>query len=755
VIEGVVQHVAPTTAEQRLARKNELKARGTLLMALPDKHQLKFNIHKDAKTLMEAIEKSQSNSPQLDNDDLKQIYTDDLEEIDLKWKMVMLTVRARWSATTATGKDALQGSVAMTGAFRQKNNHPTMPSWHSPLQVLLVLTMRYQLGDGYHAVPPPYTGTFMPPKPDLVFHDAPNVNETDHTAFNVKLSPTKPNKDLSHAYRPSAPIIKDWVSDFEDDYGVESLQKTPSFVQTTEQVKPPRSSVKTGENSIPTATHTTTITNLQSHGNRMNRKACFVYKSLTYLIKDYDYYDKNPHSPPRRNINRSPSPKTSNFPPKVTAAKAPMVNDVKGNWDNLQHALKDKGVIDSGCSRHMTGNMSYLFDFEELNSGYVSFGGNPKGGKISGKMCDKKNNVLFTGTECIVLSPEFKLLDENQVLLRVPRENNMYNVDLKNIVPSGDLTCLFAKATLDETLIEAARTMLADSLLPTPFWAEAVNTACYVQNRVLVTKPQNKTPYELLLGRTPSIGFMRHFGCHVTILNTLDPLGKFDGKADEGFLVGYSVSSKAFRVFNSRTRIIQETLQLSFLENKPNVAGSGPTWPFDIDTLTKTMNYQPVTAGNQFNPSAGVQEQFDAEKAGEDNVQQYVLFPIWSFGSKNLQNTDEDADFGGEKPKFEGRKPESEVHVSPSSKFEDFSDNSINEVNVADSIVPAVGQILTNSTNTFSAAGPSNTTVSPTHGKSSYVNTYQYPDDPNMPELEDITYFDNKEDVGAEADFTN
>nr|GEZ34447.1 retrovirus-related Pol polyprotein from transposon TNT 1-94 [Tanacetum cinerariifolium] len=105
----------------------------------------------------------------------------------------------------------------------------------------------------------------------------------------------------------------------------------------------------------------------------------------------------------------------------------------------------------------------------------------------------------------------------------------------------------------NRTLIEAARTIMADSLLPIPFWAEAVNTACYVQNRVLVTKPQNKTLYELLHGRTPSISFMRPFGCPMTILNTLDSLGKFNGKGDEGFLVGYSVSSKAFRVFNSRT----------------------------------------------------------------------------------------------------------------------------------------------------------------------------------------------------------
>ncbi|GJQ96711.1 putative ribonuclease H-like domain-containing protein [Tanacetum coccineum] len=110
----------------------------------------------------------------------------------------------------------------------------------------------------------------------------------------------------------------------------------------------------------------------------------------------------------------------------------------------------------------------------------------------------------------------------------------------------------------NRTLIKAARTMLADSKLPTTFWAEAVNTACYVQNRVLVVKPHNKTPYELFRGRTPALSFMRPFGCHVTILNTLDYLGKFDGKSDEGFFVRYSLNSKAFRVYNIRTRKVEE-----------------------------------------------------------------------------------------------------------------------------------------------------------------------------------------------------
>nr|GFA81189.1 retrovirus-related Pol polyprotein from transposon TNT 1-94 [Tanacetum cinerariifolium] len=277
-----------------------------------------------------------------------------------------------------------------------------------------------------------------------------------------------------------------------------------------------------------------------------------------------------------------------------------------------------------------------------------------------------------------------------------------------------------------------------------------------IMNRVLVTKPQNKTPYELLRGRTPSIGFMRPFGCPVTILNTLDPLGKFEGKVDEGFLVGYSVNSKAFRVFNSRTRIVQETLHVNFLENKPNIAGTGPTWLFDINSLARTMNYQPVTVGNQSNPSAGFQEEIDAEKAKEEATQKYMLFPMWSTVSSNLQNKEGDAAFHGKEHNAE--KPESAVNLSPSSRnselitdFEDYSEDSSNDVSAAGLIVPTAGQNYSNSTNPFSAAGPSNTNTSPTHGKSSLKDASQPPE---MLEREDIAYFDN-ENVGVEVDFNN
>ncbi|GJZ79991.1 putative ribonuclease H-like domain-containing protein [Tanacetum coccineum] len=184
----------------------------------------------------------------------------------------------------------------------------------------------------------------------------------------------------------------------------------------------------------------------------------------------------------------------------------------------------------------------------------------------------------------------------------------------------------------NRTLIKAARTMLADSKLPTTFWAEAVSTACYVQNRVLIVKPHSKTPYELFRGIKLVIGFMKPFGCHVTILNTLDKLGKFDGKSDEGFFVGYSLSSKAFRVYNIRTRKVQENLHIGFLENKPMIEGNGPKWLFDLDSLTQSMNYVPVVAGTISNDSAGIQGVSESSTSSQQD-QDWIAMPIWKDAS--------------------------------------------------------------------------------------------------------------------------
>ncbi|GJV92151.1 putative ribonuclease H-like domain-containing protein [Tanacetum coccineum] len=215
----------------------------------------------------------------------------------------------------------------------------------------------------------------------------------------------------------------------------------------------------------------------------------------------------------------------------------------------------------------------------------------------------------------------------------------------------------------NRTLIEVARTMLVDFKLPTTFWAKAVSTACYVQNRVLVVKPHNKTPYELFRHLKPALSFMRPFGCHVTILNTLDNLGKFDGKSDKGFFVGYSLSSKAFRVYNTRTSMVEENLHIGFLENKPMIEGNGPKWLFDIDSLTQSMNYVPV--------------------ATEEISQDCIVMPIWKDASY-FDSPSKDVGNGEPKSATDDQKQvEDGPHNESDEKDKSEDDSSPKEVNVA------------------------------------------------------------------------
>ncbi|GJS15936.1 putative ribonuclease H-like domain-containing protein [Tanacetum coccineum] len=670
-------------------------------------------------------------------------------------------------------------------------------------------------------------------------------------------------------------------------------------------------------------------------------------KPIVNRVRPANVFHKT-HSPTR------PFKKTTVLRQKISNQK---VNTAK---DYPHRALKNKGIVDSGCSRHMTGNKAYLDEFQDFNGGPVAFGELQHFNLFSvSQMCDKKNKVLFTDSECLVLSPEFKLPDENQVLLKIPRQNNMYSFNLENIVPSGGLACLIAKATTDEsnkwhrrlghvnfknlnklvkgnlvrglpskifqndhtcvacqkgkqhkasckaktvssishslqllhmdlfgptsvrslnhktyclvitddfsrfswvfflrtkdetsailkdfirqienqlnqkvktirsdngtefknkdviefcglkgikreysnartpqqngvaerknrTLIEAARTMLADSFLPNTFWAEAVSTACYVLNRVLVTKPHNKTPYELLTGKIPIISYIRPFGCHVTILNTIDHLGKFAGKSDEGFLVGYSLQSKAFRVYNLETKRVEENLHITFLENKPNVAGKGPTWLFDLDYLTDSMNYHPVSSENQANhagqekanQNAGTAEIIDAGDSDkeDESAQDCFVLPIWpSYSSTNTPALTTD-------DKREGPREEEQVFMDDLERLKKQEKEAYEEAEALrkkfETLVIKEGAAKPSSTNIFStvstpakasSTNPLNTvsipvsTASPHEGLSLADPTHSEEDDSEIPPLEDI--YQNStdgifttssfDDEGAVADFTN
>ncbi|GJR57626.1 retrovirus-related pol polyprotein from transposon TNT 1-94 [Tanacetum coccineum] len=675
-------------------------------------------------------------------------------------------------------------------------------------------------GLGYHAVPPPHPLSLnAPTKLDLSYSGLDEFKEPEFNGYGSRDTVLKStivcDKESDNSKENTDDSLeKEQVSDNENS----SVESSPNVVKETvfhvakkvEFVKP-----KNTEKPVKMSVRYAEMYRSQSlRGNHknwngqksnqlesefvMNNKACFIYESFdhmnincphhqrkrivtgnNYNMVDYDYYAKTSHPTSHRNMTpraillKSGLKPLSTARPVYTAHPKPTVTNVTGN----PHS-NDKGFVDSGCSRHMTGNIAYLSNFKEFDGGYVTFGRGAYGGRISGKgtlktdsldfddvyfvkelnfnlfsvsqMCNKKNYVFFTDTECLVLSPDFKLPDESRILLKIPRKDNMYIFNMKNIVPKESLTCLLVKENLvrglplkrfendqtcvaclkrkqhrasckfkvqnpitkplfmlhmdlfgqtfmsslmhkkyclvitddysrftwvfflttkdetseilknfiteienlvdkkvkiircdngtefknkvmddfckekgikreysvartpqqngvaerrNKTLIEVARTMLVDSKLPTTFWAEAVSTTCYVQNRVLIVKPHNKTPYELFRGFKPALSFMKPFGCHVTILNTLDNLGKFDGKSDEGFFVGYSLSSKAFRVYNTRTRKVEENLHIRFLENKPMIEGNGPKWLFDIDSLIQSMNYVPVAAGTISNES--------------------------------------------------------------------------------------------------------------------------------------------------------
>ncbi|GJU94846.1 hypothetical protein Tco_1319602 [Tanacetum coccineum] len=305
--------------------------------------------------------------------------------------------------------------------------------------------------EGMHVVPPPLSGTFIPSKP--VSNSSVESNESVPTPVANEPKPVSDPKVWSDAL-----IIKEYESDSDGEhvYLHTKEQETPSFAFDTAELNKQKGKGIVQKENKP----------VWNNVQRVNHKNQFVPTAVltrTGIIPVNTVRDKE--------ISVIGGIGKTIVKPSADYAWRP-----KRNYDDPHKALKNKGIVNSGCSRHMAGNKAYLDDYQDYNGGPVAFGGSK--GYITGKgkirtgklnfedvcfmkelhlfnlffvsqICDKKNKVLFTDTECLVLSPDFKLPGKNQVLLRVPRQNNMYSFNLENIVPTGGLACLIAKATVD------------------------------------------------------------------------------------------------------------------------------------------------------------------------------------------------------------------------------------------------------------------------------------------------------------------
>ncbi|GJR18889.1 putative reverse transcriptase domain-containing protein [Tanacetum coccineum] len=685
----------------------------------------------------------------------------------------------------------------------------------------------------YNAVPPPPTGLFLPLTLDLSNSSLEEFQQPEFEGYGPKTSKSV-SEVISNEVREThdAPLVEELVSN--DKLEKKTISPTKiEFVRPKQQEKPVNCNYHQKERVVSGNNYTRVNYNYfaknahpSAHRN-MAPRAVLMKTGLRPLNTarpvNTAHYKTTVHSarPMPKAVSIARPKAVNNARPKAVNTARPnsaVVNAVRANQVNVVKAsacwvwrptklnsasitFKRHNYTDAqGKSKHMTGNMSYLSDFKEFNKGYVTFGRGANGGKITSKgtlkadkldfedvyfvkelkfnlfsvlqMCDRKNNVIFTDTECLVLFPNFKLPDESQILLRGKQHKASCKSKIQNsishplfmlhmdlfgptfmsslihkkygLVVTDDYsryTWVFFLATKDETtgilkkfiteiknLVNKKfkiircdnRTEFKNSVMNDfcamkgirrEFSAEAVNTAYYVQNRVLVVKPHINTLYELFRGRTPALSFMRPFGCHVTILNTLDYLGKFDGKSDEGFFVGYSLNSKAFRVYNTRTRKVEENLHVRFLEDKPIIAGNGPEWLFDIDMLTKSMNYVPVVAGTNSNDFAGTKDSIGAGQSSMEtgSTQDYIFMPLWKDGSPLFDSSPKISDDAGSPPSGDTGKKHDEV----SDKESGIS----NELNFA----------------------------------FENLNT-EYLDDPKMPSLETIETYDDSEE---EADFTN
>ncbi|GKC45146.1 putative ribonuclease H-like domain-containing protein [Tanacetum coccineum] len=520
------------------------------------------------------------------------------------------------------------------------------------------LTDKSGLDKGYHSVPPPLTRNFIPRKPDLTFVD--EIVESENLDVTTVVTPsnnkTVENKGVSNIVKSnavrmnntSAPIIEDWNSDDKSkiDYTVRP---------NTEKIE----SVKTVRE-----TNTAKQNKQYPRGNQRNWNNLMSQRLGINTV---------------RPVNTANTKAVNTVRSVNTAASKPINSNINTNVSTARRkhtTARDRAVVRENKGKGANAGNPQQKEYKEKDGGLFLCDGK---GRISGKQhkasCKAKfmNSIskplhmlhmdLFGPTNvkslmkksyCLVVTDDFSRFswvfflatkDETSGILKTFITEIENQLDHKVKVIRSDNGTEFKNSVMNQfyemkgikrefsvartpqqngvaerknrTLIEAARTMLVDSKLPTTFWAEAVNTACYVLNRVLVIKPNSKTPYELIRGRTPLIDFMKPFGCLVTMLNTRDHLGKFDGKTDEEYFCWV-------------------------------LCGNGPDWLFDVDSLSKSMNYVPVVAGNQTNGIAGTRDNIvtgQAEKKTEPE-QEYILIPICTTNpliSQGPKDSEEDA----------------------------------------------------------------------------------------------------------------
>nr|GEV87518.1 hypothetical protein [Tanacetum cinerariifolium] len=729
------------TTEDTQKKKNDVKARTTLLLSLPDQHQLRFSKYKTAQELWAEILKTFG---EVEQDDLNQKFFTSLAP---EWLMHTIVWR-NMSDLDTMSLDDLYNHLKVYESEVQKKMEPNSQN------MAFISSAKHSSGnkDGNTACVP--TASTNVPTASASDH-ALVADEEAPTEFALIANTSTESKVFENSLctkdcKKNNDSLNSKITDLIDKhfdaknmiyhYKLALAQVESRLVEYKEREVKYIEKIRALE--FYNESNKECIETLKKKLETLKQEKEGVDGKLVGLLtasKDLDNLIESQRPSPtvestsEEDQNRNPfvsenvaSPITSKpfikfVKPKDSQSESPEFVTKSRHVLTVgrsQNKIDDKGYLDSGFSRHMTGNISYLFGYEPFDEGYVSF--DQGGCKITGKgtiktgklefenvyfvkdlkynlfsvsqICDNKNNVLFTYSECIVLGRDFKLLDDANILLRTHRQHNMYSINLNNIVPHRDLTCLVAKAFSIEGMLwhrrlghlnfkimnKLVRHNLVRGLLTKCFENDHTCTACLKGkqhkascksklvnsvtkplhtlhmdlfgptsvssishkwyclvvtddfSRVLVNKSHNKTSYELFNGRSPTIGFLKPFGCHVMILNTLDHLRKFEEKGDEGYFIGYSMSSKVFRVFNKRTIRVEENLNVEFLENKAIKKGAGPYWLFDIDSLTKSMNYVPVDAATISANLLGTKDTASQEVKKDVSSLRYIALLNWA-----------------------------------------------------------------------------------------------------------------------------